>query len=135
MTLFDDLPEFNREEGERRRDSAFRKLEAHRDHLIRAGRRAMLLAALANGRTSIEDARAVVPVPPMVDPKFFGSVPGPLAEAGILKRIGYRPTTRAEGHARPVSLWELADAAKAVKWLADNPAPAPPPNPPDLPPA
>ena len=56
-------------------------------------------------------------LPQGVNPKLFGAVPGPLAETGIIKPAGYTPTTRKEGHARPVMLWQLSDRATALDWL------------------
>ena len=56
------------------------------------------------------------------------AVPGALARAGIIERIGFTDSRRADAHARPVSVWRLADCKAARAWLAtypDRPDPLP----------
>jgi hypothetical protein len=108
-------------EGERRKLSAHALLEARRRVYIRRGRRALLVRLLAAGTATADDVRAAVQLPPGLNPKLFGSVPGPLAEARIIRPAGFVRTTCPEGHARRVQLWQLADCAAALAWLADNP--------------
>ncbi|WP_202920867.1 hypothetical protein [Urbifossiella limnaea] len=101
---------------------AHRLLECTRGRLILAARRALLTRLLTHPTATIDDVRVVVAVPPGFDPKLFGPVAGPLARAGIIRATGYARTGRAVGHARPVTVWELADRTAAVAWLATNPA-------------
>jgi hypothetical protein len=135
-TLFDPTDGFNigTSEGEVRKQAAHRLLEARRERLVLRARRALLSRLLQDGTATIDDVRAAVPVPVGVNPKVFGSVPGPLAVARIIRAAGSRKTTRAVGHARPVTEWLLLDAAAAVAWLRDHPDhPDPPPVPAGVP--
>ena len=65
-----------------------------------------------------DDVRALVPIPPGVSPKLVGCVFRDLSDARILRRAGFRTSTRPIAHARPLSLWQLADADAATAWLA-----------------
>ena len=108
--------------GEARKRYAHSLFETHSEPLVIAGRRALLLKVLESGFATIDDVRAVVPLPPFANPKAFGSVPGALARAGIIRDAGFVKTTRAIAHARKNTRWELVDAAKAHAWLAAHPA-------------
>lgn len=111
----------DRPDGEALKRAAHRLLEAHRERLIRRARRALLSHLLAHHTATIDDVRAVVAVTPGVNPKAFGSVPGPLAIAHIVRPAGAKKTGRAVGHARPVTVWELADRVAAIAWLNTHP--------------
>lgn len=108
-------------EGEAAKRAAYVLLERHHDPLINAARRALLARLLTHDTATIDDGRAVVPVPPGLNPKAFGPVPVPLARTGIIRFAGYARTARSVGHTRPVTIWELADRAAAFAWLIDNP--------------
>lgn len=115
-------------EGERRRDAAHATLEARRRSFVRCGQRALLKTLLERDTATADDVRAAVELPPGIDPKCLGAVPGALVRAGIIIRDGYVPTARADAHARPVSVWRLIDRAAAEQWLIDHPEiPEPPP--------
>ncbi len=122
-SLFDDLLPCNRDEGERRKDAALALLECNREAVILEGRRALLHVLLIRGTATIDDVRGIVRTPPGVNPKAFGAVPSALAKAGIIVRDGYKTTSRAAAHARPVSRWKLIDEAAANAWLAAHPVP------------
>lgn len=109
--------------GERHKLAAHAALEARRDDLVLLGRRALLVALLERGAATIDAVRDAVPLPAATDPKAFGPVPGLLARAGIIRRAGFAPTVRPQGHARPVTIWELADADAARAWLRLHPPP------------
>ena len=47
---------------------------------------------------------------------FLGRWSGRASSAG-----GFAATTRAVGHARPVTVWELADRTAAYQWLTAHP--------------
>lgn len=79
------------------------------------------MALLDRDTATIDDVRAAVPVPPGVNPKAFGAVPGPLAERRIIKAARYVKTGRAVGNKRPVTLWKLADRSAAAARLAAHP--------------
>jgi hypothetical protein len=108
-------------EGEARRDAALCLLRARRADLIRACTAAALRVALGRGEVCADDVRAVVPIPADISPKLVGVVFRDLADAGILRRAGFRPSTRPAAHARPLSVWQLADAGAALAWLAAHP--------------
>jgi len=107
-------------EGERRKADAFATLDAHREVYTRRSRRALLRTLLELGEATADDVRDSVELPPGIDPKCFGSVPGPLARAGIIRAAGFTKTCRPMAHARPVTLWTLADRAAALRWLATH---------------
>jgi hypothetical protein len=108
-------------EGERRKDMQLGLLEAHRDIFVRHGRRALLLTCLRTGFASADDVRLAVELPPGIDPRCLGSVPGPLAKAGIIRRAQFAKSGRPERHASYITIWELLDADAACRWLAFNP--------------
>lgn len=107
--------------GEARRDEALALLANRRDLYVLRGRRALLTAVLAVGQATADDVRDALELPADIDPVCLGAVPVALARAGIVRRVGYVPTCRPDAHARPVSLWALADRAAAIRWLADHP--------------
>jgi hypothetical protein len=123
------MSDCNPTEGRVRRDRAHDLLEEYRQWLITAARRALLVRLLAYPTATIDDVRDVVTIPPGVDPVCMGAAPGALSRAGIIERAGYAETGRAVAHARPVSVWRLADRAAAERWLAEHPA-EPMPRPP-----
>jgi hypothetical protein len=109
-------------EGESRKEAAHALLEAHRDVLIRRARRALLSQLLGAGTATADDVvDRIGPTGNGIDPRWLGTVPRPLALAGIIRRIGYTKSARPTRHASVLSVWELADRAKATSWLARNP--------------
>ncbi len=100
---------------------AFATLEAHRACVIRQARRAFLAHLLRHGAGTLDDVRPALEIPHGVDPVCLGAVPGALARKHIIRRVGYRPSVRAEAHARPVAVWALLDAQRARAWLAAHP--------------
>lgn len=122
-SLFDVLPICNTivSEGEARRDKALSLLRVRRADLIRQCTAAAIRVALERGEVCADDVRAVVPIPADISPKLVGVVFRDMADAGILRRAGYRPSTRPTAHARPLSVWTLADADAARTWLAAHP--------------
>ncbi|MFM8272962.1 MAG: hypothetical protein ACKODX_11590 [Gemmata sp.] len=108
-------------EGEARRDAALNLLRVRRADLIHECTAAALRVALDRGEVCADDVRAVVPIPADISPKLVGCVFRDLADAGILRRDGFRNSTRPAAHARPLSVWRLADDAAALVWLAAHP--------------
>ena len=108
--------------GEASKRYAHSLFETHSEPLVIAARRALLLKVLESGFATIDDVRAVVPLPSFANAKAFGSVPGTLARAGIIRDAGFVKTTRAIAHSRKNTRWELLDATKAYTWLAEHPA-------------
>jgi hypothetical protein len=109
-------------EGERRKLDAFAVLTANRETVIRRAQRALLTVLLETGSATADDVRELVELLPGVGPKCFGAAPGPLARAGIIRADGFAKTCRPVGHARPVTVWALADRPAAERWLRNHPA-------------
>src|SRR5206468_2473114 len=110
--------------GEARRDAALELLRARRAELIRRCTAAALRIALERRAVCADDVRALVVIPPGVSPKLVGCVFRDLADRKILRRAGYVNSNRPVAHARPLSLWRLADAAAAGELLAALSVPA-----------
>lgn len=108
-------------DGKARKLDAHALLEARREVYVLRGRRALLAALLAGGDATADDVRDAVELPDEINPVCLGVVPGPLARAGIIERVGFAESRRPDAHARPVSVWRLADRAAALGWLAAHP--------------
>jgi hypothetical protein len=108
-----------RGEGERAKSPAIDLWAARRELLLK-GRRTLVAAALCHGTASADDVRARVDLPPGVDPKCFGLVPGPLVRARVIEPVGVAQTRRPIAHARHVTVWKLVDPAVAATWLTEN---------------
>lgn len=108
-------------EGERRKLDAHTTLEAQREVYVLRGRRALVAVLLRYGTATADHVRDAVELPPQINPVCLGVVPGPLARAGIIEPDGFQKSRRREAHARPVSVWQLADRAAALAWLAAHP--------------
>ena len=111
----------DRAEGERRKLDVLATLDARRDVLVTRARRALLSHLLSHGMATADDVYRSMALPVGIDPRCLGSVPGSLARAGIIRRIGYIASDRRERHASVLSVWELRDAAAAREWLARHP--------------
>jgi hypothetical protein len=111
------------QEGERRMDAVHSLLEVHRDVFIRRARRALLAQPLFIGTATADDiAERIGSTPEGIDPRRRGSVPRSLALAGIIRDAGRTAkSSRPEAHAWMLTVWELADRAAALAWLAHNP--------------
>lgn len=109
-------------EGEARKQDTFGLLEARRQFIIRRARRALLSQLLHAGITTADDvAERVGPLAGGIDPRFLGTVPGPLADAGIIRDTGRAvKSSRPVAHARKITVWELDNRAAALAWLADH---------------
>lgn len=105
-------------DGEARRDAALNLLRVRRADLIRRCTVAALRVALERGEVVADDVRAAVPIPPGVSPKLVGYVFRDLEDARILRRVRFRNSTRPASHARPLSVWALADAAATARIAA-----------------
>jgi hypothetical protein len=109
-------------EGEGRKNAAHALLEARREFFIRRARRALLLQLLESGTATADDvAERIGPTDPEIDPRWRGTVPGPFARDGIIERISYTKSARPIRHASVITVWELADRAAALVWLARHP--------------
>lgn len=109
--------------SEKLKQQAFQFVEANRETFVLKARRCLLTEALRLGRVTIDDVREIVPLPAGVNPKTFGCVPTPLANAGIIGFAGFGKTARKVAHARRNVIWEMKDAAAAKRWLTSHPDP------------
>jgi hypothetical protein len=109
-------------DGEALRDAALDLLRSRRAAFVRDLTRAAVGLALDRGEVTADDVRAAVPIPAGIRPVVVGCAIRDLAMAGILRRVGYRPTGRSVAHARTLSVWQLVDAEAAVAWLAEFPS-------------
>jgi hypothetical protein len=107
--------------GEQKKRDVLATLEAVRKTIVEQGRRALLLKLLQSPTATSDDVRDVVKLPPGIGPSCFGSVPGKLARAGIIRQAGFVKSTRPERHANYVMRWELADHDAAIAWLRLHP--------------
>jgi len=106
-------------EGGRRKDAAHARLEARRQVLVR---RALLSHLLFTGTATADDVADLIGAPPEdIDPRFLGTVPGPLAHASIIRVAGYEKSCRPSRHASILTVWQIADRAAVLAWLARNP--------------
>ena len=108
--------------GEARRDEALAILNRTRRATIRTLQRAAINLALTCGKITADDLRAVVSIPPGIDPVVVGAAVRGLAVAGVLKRDGYKRSARPVAHCRPVAEWTLVDRGHAIDWLSVNPS-------------
>ena len=107
--------------GECRKQAALDHLEVCRKKIVVRGRRVILERLLAGHPATADDVQAAVKLPPGISPRCFGPVGRGLAQAGIIWADGTCKTSRPKAHARPVTVWRLADRSKAEQWLADHP--------------
>jgi hypothetical protein len=108
-------------DGEALKADALARLADRREAVVRRAQRALLTVLLETESATMDTARDLVELPAGVGPKCFGAVPTALARARIIYRDGYAPTCRPAAHARPLSVWRLADRERALLWLADHP--------------
>lgn len=107
-------------DGERRKRDMQALLAERRAVYVRRGQRALVERLLLRDVATADDVRALVPLPAGIDPRLLGSVPGPLAAAGIIYRSDYVPSCRPERHASIIAVWRLGDRAGALDWLATH---------------
>jgi hypothetical protein len=118
-----DSRQADRNEGERRKDAAHSLLVARRRVYVRRARRALLRLLLERETATADDiAEMVEPTPDGIDERWRGTVPGALAELGIIVDTGWsKKSSRPVAHARKITIWGLADRAAALAWLDRHP--------------
>jgi hypothetical protein len=95
-------------------------------------RRALLIHLLDHGTGTADDMAHRLPADPDGrDPRWRGPVPGALARAGIIRRIGFTASCRPSRHASAIAVWELADRDAPMAWLSHHPE-LPEPQPDDV---
>lgn len=109
-------------EGEARKRADFDRFRTRRLSFLRGCQRALLQNLLERGEATIDDVRAVVPIPPNVNPKTIGATPTELAVAGIIAdSVRAEKSRRPEAHARKITVWQLIDRHAALAWLDEHP--------------
>ncbi len=108
-------------EGERRTEDVLEKHESRRPVYVNRGRRALLQRLLSDGEATANAWHHAVPLPPDVDPRCFGAVPGPLVRAGIIQSDGYLKVKLPKGDTHVVCRWLLVDRDAAECWLRNHP--------------
>ena len=111
----------DRAEGEQLKLDIQTTLAARRDALVTRARRILLSRLLSHGMATADDVYRSMTLPVGIDPRCLGAVPGHLARAGIIRRVGYIGSDRRERHASVLSVWEILNAAAAREWLARHP--------------
>lgn len=106
-----------RELGEARKVLALELLRARNPDRVRAAQVALIRFLCVNEEGTVEDLRAALGIPDREPARWLGAVAGELRRAGLIARAGWRETTRAVAHARPVSVWAVRDRAAAQRWL------------------
>ncbi len=112
----------DRPDGEALRDDALSLLRAHRAVLVRRIQRAFLRYLLDTGPDTSDAVRALVPIPPGIDPRVVGAAVRALsADCGLITSTGRDKSRRREAHARTLDVWTIRDRSAAVAWLIANP--------------
>jgi len=107
--------------GERRKERILNDLAIRREVYVNRARRALLKKILREGVACADDVYGDAGIPEGIDPRCLGTVPGPLARLGIIRRTDFAKSNRPERHASFISRWSLANPAKASQWLATHP--------------
>jgi hypothetical protein len=111
-----------RAEGERRRDAGIDLAARRREVLILAGQIAFLNALLssADRRATTDDITEDLFASFPDAGKWRGSIPRGLASRGLLKKDGYRESTRAARNRGTVAVWVAADSDAALTAHRDQ---------------
>jgi hypothetical protein len=110
------------QEGRRRKNAVHGIHQACREVYIRRARRSMLIQLLEHGSETADDvAERTGPAPGSLDPRFLGAAPRLLACAGIIRRTRFTLSFQPSRRGATLKVWELADRAGALDWLAHNP--------------
>ncbi|MBM80690.1 MAG: hypothetical protein CMJ78_08865 [Planctomycetaceae bacterium] len=91
------------------------------DVYVNRARRGMLVRMLKTGTATADDAYDAANLPPGIDARCLGSVPNPLARAGIIRRAGFVASSRPERHGSYITVWELHSRECAERWLLEHP--------------
>jgi hypothetical protein len=101
--------------------------DTRRERALLRARRGLIRAALDRGEANADDAFEAARLPADLDPRCLGAVPGPLAQAGVIRRVGYSTQRRAGANGRPAPVWAIENRAAAIDWLSTHPDPGPEP--------
>ena len=84
-------------------------------------RRLFLERLLQDGQATCE-MQEILPRPEGVSPQTLGSIPRPLAAAGLISPMGASRANRAARHGGLSTVWRLADRRGAERYLNTIPA-------------
>lgn len=104
--MSDDLPLFQAAEARRRREVELDSHEVDKAEFVAHARAVAFRLLETRASITIDDVRAECPPPGDVDPRVMGAV----LRAPHFKRIGYRSSSRATCHARPIAIFARGDA-------------------------
>ena len=111
-----------------RRSSALDKvppsMRAKRANYIAAVQRAIILACIADGRTTTDVVYTKIKRPAEVHPSCLGTAVLGLVIDKIITVDAIATTTRKASRGRLLRVWKLADPAIGREWLAVHKAPA-----------
>ena len=89
--------------GKELRDEALERLEERRARWVAEAKDIAERLARAHGTVTADDLRTAYPVPPEYDARVVGAV---FKDKRFVK-MGYRATSRATSHARPIAVFRL----------------------------
>jgi hypothetical protein len=108
------------DDGVAQRDAALNRLRFRPTAIIRDLNRTAPRVALDRGELT-DDVRAVVPIPAGISPKLVGEVFRDFALACVIRRAGFKNSTRPLEPARLLSVWQFAAAVARLAGLEGNP--------------
>ncbi len=119
----DDAKRAERREGRRRKLDGQAKREcAHFVDLRNARNFAIFLGKGKKKRLTTDDIRTELGIPNDKGSKWVPNIMGPLAKAGIFKKVGVIESGRKERRGGDLKIWEYTGNEEATnKWLIENP--------------
>jgi hypothetical protein len=108
----------NPPDGETLRDEAMLTLYVHHGHKVLHAQRMFVGLLLERGQATVDDLHAALGQLADGNPRRLGAAMHGLRRAGLIRRLAFVETGRRVAHARPVSVWQLANADAARAWLA-----------------
>ena len=89
------------------RDKALERLESNRAHWIATARRVARQVCEEEGFVTADAVRARLPIPPEYDGRVMGAV----FCKSLFQKVGYKATTVATSHGRPVGIFKAKERA------------------------
>ncbi len=101
---------FDFAEARAERDKALRHFEDSQPSFLAQARSLAITIAQQDGRVTIDDVRARLPLPEGIHPNVFGAV----FKGKLFEPIGYVPSQRKAAHARAIRVYRLASSARSA---------------------
>ena len=89
------------------RDRALERLELSRAEWIATARRIAIWVCHRRGQVTADDVREILPIPPEYDGRVMGAV----FCKSLFQKVGYKATTVASSHGRPVGIFKAKERA------------------------